>query len=303
MKSTTIAGFESSVGADRRIPTWAAALVAGLSRDLPSVVTRDDIADRLAEEGNDRDAAVAVEELGRLGWLVALPVRGVWAFIPPGHDEVADPYLSLRAWKERQPDAPFMLAGASAAWHLGYLDRAPNQPTSIWLAAGIRLPDGLRPHVTIVQINWTTDVIRLLGPTAKLLMRRRLDIVSWAAGLPAFGPEALLVQLAVRPSSLLPWADFIAHLGQLVEDCDDERIAMLLAGHTASAWQRASYMLHVAGQPERGIQMLSRRPKPSMPKVRFEHPTIARPDTEVWVPEYQLTDRLIAPLQLVLGKA
>ena len=303
MKSTTTVSFESPVGTDRRVPTWAAALVAGLSRDLPPVVTRDDIAERLTDEGSNRDPAVAVEELGRLGWLVALPVRGAWAFIPPGQDEVADPYLILRAWKARQPDAPFMLAGSSAAWHLGYLDRAPDRQTSIWLAPGARLPDGLRPHVTLVQIAWNADSVKLLGPTTRLLMGRRLDIVSWASGLPAFGPEALLVQLAVRPSSFLPWADLIAHLGQLVEDSDDDRLAGLLAGHTTSAWQRASYMLHVAGQPERGAQMLARRPKQSMPKIRFEHPAINRPNTDIWVPEYHLVDRLIAPLQLVLGKA
>jgi len=90
---------------DRRVPTWASGLVAGLSRDLPAVVTREDLADRLAEVGSDRSVDTTIDELRRLGWLVGLPIQGTWAFIPPGQDAVADPYLTIRAWRARDPDA------------------------------------------------------------------------------------------------------------------------------------------------------------------------------------------------------
>jgi hypothetical protein len=303
MKSTESSRLTSGVGADRRVPTWAAGLISDLSRDLPTVLTREEILERLTNSRSKREIDATINELRRLGWLVGLPIHGVWAFIPAGQDELADPYLALRAWQARDPDAGFMLAGAAAAWHLGYLDRAPDRQTSIWLPATTRLPDGLRPYVSLVQIKWAPDAVILISPTTRLLLQRKLDIVSWASGLPAFGPEALIVQLAARPSSFLPWADLVAHLDQLVADCDDERLATLLADQSTSAWQRASYLLHAAGQPSRGLELLNQRPRRPMPKVKFHHARIDHGDPGVWIAEYHLLDRLVAPLQLVLGKA
>jgi hypothetical protein len=145
--------LRSPLGVERRVPSWAAGLVAGLARDLPAVVTRHDIVDRLAEVGSDRDVESAIAELRRLGWLVGLAVHGAWAFIPPGQEEVVDPYLDLRAWRARDPAATFRLAGAAAAWHLGYLDRAPMGRVALWLPTGLRLPDGLRPVVSVTRID------------------------------------------------------------------------------------------------------------------------------------------------------
>ena len=303
MKSTKPGQLVSAVGADRRVPTWAAGLIGGLSRDLPSVVTREDISERLTDAGSDRDVDSTINELRRLGWLVGLPIHGVWAFIPPGQDQLADPYVVLRAWQARDPEAGFMLAGAAAAWHLGYLDRAPDQQTAVWLPAATRLPDGLRPHVSVVQLRWSGAATNLLGPSTKFLLQRKLDLVSWASGLPAFGPEALIVQLAARPSSFLPWADIITHLDRLADDCDDERLSTLLADQSTSAWQRAAYLLHAAGRPSRGLDLLDHRPRRPMPKVKFEHRSVGGAVSGMWAPEYHLLDRLIAPLQLVLGKA
>lgn len=303
MKSTESSRLANGVGTDRRIPRWAAGLISGLSRDLPTVLTREEILERLTDSQSKRDIDSTINELRRLGWLVGLPVHGVWAFIPAGQDELAEPYLALRAWLARDPDAGLRLAGAAAAWHLGYLDRAPDRPTAIWLPATTRLPDGLRPYVSLVQIKWRPDATSMIGPTTRLLLHRKLDIVSWASGLPAFGPEALIVQLAARPSSFHPWADLVTHLNQLVADCDDKRLATLLADQSISAWQRASYLLHAAGQPSRGLQLLDQRPRQPLPKIKFEHAGIDLGDPGVWMADYHLLDRLVAPLQLVLGKA
>lgn len=296
----------SSAGTDRRVPTWASGLVAGLSRDLPTVVTREDLVDRLAELDSDRNVDSSIDELRRLGWLVGLPIQGTWAFIPPGQDAVADPYLALRAWLARYPDTGFLLAGAAAAWHLGYLDRNPDGRTSVWLPTDRRLPDGLRPHVSVVRIKWRPSAAKQLGPSTAFLLRRNLDLIAWAGGLPAFGPEALVVQLAARPASFRPWADLVTHLGQLAADCDDDRLADLLAGQSASTWQRAAYLLHAAGHPPRGIELFDRRPaRGPMPKVHFEQSTRHRDDDDsaLWVPQYYIVDRLIAPLQGLVGKA
>jgi hypothetical protein len=291
---------------DRRVPSWASGLIAGLARDTPTVVTREDIARRLAELNTGRDVDATVNELRRLGWLVGLPVHGTWAFIPPGQDAVVDEYLPLRAWRARDPDTKFMLAGAHVAWHLGYLDRAPEGRLQVWLPGDCRLPDGLRSHVSVVRIKWTSNATAALAPNTALLVRRKLDIVSWAGGLPAFGPEALLIQLSARPASFKPWADFVSHLAKIVDDCDDDRLFVLLAGQTASSWQRAAYLLHAGGQPSRAVGLFDRRPHGSTPKTYFER---ARPDSDdadmpaLWVPQYYLVDRLIAPLQGLVSKA
>ncbi|MGH3488133.1 MAG: type IV toxin-antitoxin system AbiEi family antitoxin, partial [Actinopolymorphaceae bacterium] len=125
-------------------------------------------------------------------------------------------------------------------------------------------------------------------------------------GLPAFGPEALVVQLAGRPASFTPWADFVAHLPQAIADCDDSRLADLLTGQSASTWQRAAYLIHAGGQPARGMELLNHRPRGPMPKVSFEHPDVTwRGDgaPRLWISRYHVVDRLIAPLQRTGGKA
>lgn len=233
----------SPAGADRRIPTWASRVVSGLARDRPVVVTKEDLTQRLTEAGCGRDPDSAIRELRRIGWLVQLPVKGTWAFIPPGEAAISDPYLPLRSWLARDQNAGFMLAGASAAWHLGYLDRQPDGRIPIWLPPAKRLPDGLASYVSVVRIPWNAADTALLAPRPALLVRRRLDLVAWATGLPALGPEALLVQIATRPASFGPWADLVPHLDDLVADCSDERLERLLSGRPTSAWQRASYLL------------------------------------------------------------
>jgi hypothetical protein len=272
VKLDSVERFASPVGAGRRVPGWAADLVAGLARDRPSVVTRSDVAERLVETGSDRDVDATVSELRRLGWL---------ARDHPG----------------------FLLAGANAAWHLGYLDRQPAHRIQVWLPPRVRVPDGLRPYVSAIQINGPGINAANMAPRRALIVRRKLDLTRWAGGLEAFGPEALLVQLATRPASFIPWADLVVHLDRLADDCDDERLAVLLEGQSSSAWQRAGYLLHAAGQADRGAGLLERRPPGPMPKIRF-NPTSASPRAAaLWVPRYQLQDQLIAPLQAVLGKA
>lgn len=127
----------------------------------------------------------------------------------PGEAAISDPYLPLRSWLARDQNAGFMLAGASAAWHLGYLDRQPDGRIPIWLPPAKRLPDGLASYVSVVRIPWNAADTALLAPRPALLVRRRLDLVAWATGLPALGPEALLVQIATRPASFGPWADLV----------------------------------------------------------------------------------------------
>jgi hypothetical protein len=283
---------------NRRIPGWAAAILTRLARDRPLVVTRRDIEAALADTGTPREVDATVHELQRLGWLVPTHLKGAWAYLPPGEDEVTDPYLDLRAWHARDQDAVFALAGEAAAWHLGYLDRAFAGPTAVWIPSGRRSPHGLRSRLSVISLGWRATEASGLGPSPLLLHRRHLDLTRWATGLPGLGPEALVVQLSKRPSSFRTWTDLVAHLGQLTGDCDPKRLTTLLRGQSSSAWQRAAYLLARGNHHEAAIDVLARRPPGPLAKVQFG--TGAK---STWDSDFAVSDSLIAPAQQLMAKA
>ena len=146
------------------------------------------------------------------GWLISAGRRGVRAFVAPGENEVTDPYVSLRAWAAT-PGVVFALAGESAAWHLGLLARRSAGPISIWIPEGSAIPNALRGEVHFVRLGWGPEMVGRVGPCRQWLRGRVLDLTRWSAWLPAFGPEALLVQLGVRPTSFAAWGDFAVNIG------------------------------------------------------------------------------------------
>lgn len=250
------------------------------------------------ELGDDRDVDEAIAALQQLGWLATLHLKGVWAFVPAGEPRSSDPYLDLRAWRARDPSAVFALAGDAVAWHLGYVARRFDGPTSLWLPAGSRPPHGLRSLVSVVRLVWPVNDPRDLAPASKLLRRRGLDLVGWADGLPGLGPEALLVQLAARPASFSAWGDLVEHLDVLAGDIDVGRLGLLLGEQSASAWQRAGYLLDRGGRRSDGLALLERRRTSRRPTVSLG----AGPES-VWSGAFGVNDSLVAPLQRRLGKA
>lgn len=289
---------ETQPQVDRRIPRWAAMLLARLAQDRPSVVTRDDIADYLAETDSTREPNKTVNDLVRLGWLGASRRKGVWTYLPPGEDEIIDPYVGLRAWTASDPSATFALAGEAVAWHLGYLDRRFTGPIAVWLPEGVRPPFGLRRTVSVIRLGWPEAMQSQIGPSRSLLRKRGLDLTRWADGLTGFGPDALLVQLSSRPASFMPWADLAVHLNDLADDCETEQLVRLLHGQSASAWQRAAYLLDLGGNVEAADDVLRQRPQ-----SRLSHVTIGSGEVGTRSKKFGITDRLIAPLIAAAGKA
>lgn len=282
----------------RTISAVTAKLHDLLARERPPVVTRDDISNYLAEIGSKSGVDVTVKGLQRLGWLVPLHIKGVWAYLPPGEAQITDRYIDLRAWKAQDPNAIFALAGEAAAWHLGYLDREFLGSPAVWIPIETRIPFGLRKRVSEVRLGWGADAIKTLVPTSKLLHQRHLDLTKWAATLAAFGPEALLVQLSARVKSFRSWADLIPHIEQLASDVDVERLSSLLAKKSQSAWQRAGYILSRGGRHQDGLRIARVQSNRNMADV-----VIGDRQESLWVPEFRMVDRLIAPLQRDLGKA
>ena len=271
-------------------------LLARLAQDRPTVVTRDDLAAYLAETGVERDLDRSIRSLVALDWLTGTHVQSVWAYLAPGETTTGDPYIDLRAWLAKEPATKLALAGEAAAFHLGYLDRRFDGPIALWIPEGHRPPPGIRPLVSLVRLAFRDGVD--VGPSWQLLRRRGLDVNSWATGLPAFGPEALLVQLAVRPGSFGPWADLAAHANGLTGDCDADRVTELLQGQSGNSWQRAAYLLHAGGAEQSATAVLSRRPA-----RKLSHVTIGEGDDGVYEAQFGITDRLLAPLLAQVGKA
>ncbi len=258
----------SPAGADRRIPTWASRVVSGLARDRPVVVTKEDLTQRLTEAGCGRDPDSAIRELRRIGWLVQLPVKGTWAFIPPARPPSRTRiYRCARGWPVTRTRA--------SCWPVhpqrGTSDTWTANPTAA-SRSGCRRPKAARrPSIVCVRRAHPLErgghrtagsASRVAGPAAAR-PRRVGDRVTGArtrsitcANRHAPG----LVRAVGRPCP---------HLDDLVADCSDERLERLLSGRPTSAWQRASYLLDSGGEPARGQALLAKRHTEVMPVTRF----------------------------------
>ena len=197
-----------------------------------------------------------------------------------------------------EPGAVFTLAGEAAAWHLGYLDRRYDGRVRVWLPDGVRIPFGARADVAVVHLGWHATAAAKVVPDRKFLRRKRLDLTQWATGLPAFGPEALLAQVSIRPASFEPWADLADHIVDLARDCEAERLFALLDGQRPTAWQRAGYMLKIGGAHESADAVMQRRGS-----APLAHVTLGDGTTGDYSSSFNLTDRVIAPKLRLGGKA
>jgi hypothetical protein len=281
-----------------RVPASVAAVVDRLAQERPAVVTLADVDRYVADTGTTRSSRTVLRELVNAGWLTTSGRRGVWAFIPPGEDEVTDPYVSLRAWAAT-PGVVFALAGESAAWHLGLLARRASGPTSIWIPQGRAIPNALRDGVRLVRLDWGPEMAGRVGPRREWLRGRGLDLTRWSAGLPAFGPEALLVQLGVRPTSFVAWGDLAVNIGRLADACDPSTLLGLFEGQSTPAHQRAAYLLDIGGRAELASEVLGARPTASLSRLTLGDASSGG----VWSKTYRITDRLVAPFLAEFGKA
>ena len=156
----------------------------------------------------------------------------------------------------------------------------------------------MRDDFSTVTLGWGAEMAGRLGPRRRWLRERGLDLMRWSSGLPGFGPEALVVQLAVRPTSFRPWGDLAVNLGQLASACDRSTLLGLLEGQSTPAHQRAAYLLDIGKQPEAAAVILAARPTPALSRL-----TLGDGTEGVWSKTYRITDRLVAPFLAQFGKA
>ncbi len=211
----------------RTITKGLAPVVERLELDRPQVVTLRDIERICAEEGVGTEPRVVASRLKSAGWLLSCGTRGAWEFAPAelaGPYSSYDPLLPVKAAAAKNPASDPLLRGQTAAWAMGLADRVPST-VEVALEPGRRatLPDGV-----------SSCAYRTALPPKR------------AKGAMSLAPEAVLVQMAERPSSVRSWSSAVEWLPDVMAEMDAGATLEELAGRSAATSQRAGYLLQGA---------------------------------------------------------
>lgn len=210
----------------RTLSRTLAAVVEDLELDQPRVVTMATIAGIAARHGLGTAPRVIADRLRRRGWLLATGTRGVWEFAPGAHAGPyghGDPALPLRAALAAQPDLPAALALSTAAWALGFADRAPSR-------LDVALPDLAAAPASLARDTHLTSFTSHLGYVQ-------------ARTLPVHRPETIVAQLAAHPSAVRSWDAVLEWLPELAATVQAQLLTRELVGRPGAVRVRAGYLL------------------------------------------------------------
>ena len=208
----------------RTITKGLAPVVERLELDRPEVVTLRDIERICSEEDVATTPRVVASRLKNAGWLLPTGSRGAWEFAPAelaGPYSSYDPLLPVKALAAASASAKPVLRGQTAAWAMGLADRVPST-VEIAFKPGSHgaLPKG---------VSACTYETKLPARKAK--------------GVYSLAPEAVLVQMAERPSSVRSWASAAEWLPDVMVEMGVEDTLKELQGRTAATAQRVGYLL------------------------------------------------------------
>lgn len=209
----------------RTIPPSMAGALERLELEQPTLVTSDELARSLAEDGVRTPVRVVAARLREKGWLLPTDRRGVWEFAPAavaGPYSRNDPQTPLRAFMLQHPDARCALTFQAAAWAHGIADRVPAR---LEVAAA--------------------------DPATAPLLPRSLDVSVFAPHLqtvtirevPVLAAESVLVHMAARPAAVRSWASAAEWLPGLAAEASWPALSAELHGRPASVIARTGYLL------------------------------------------------------------
>lgn len=226
----------------RAITKGLAPVVERLELDRPEVVTLRDIERICSEEGVATAPRMVASRLKNAGWLLPTGIRGAWEFAPAelaGPYSSYDPLLPVKAIAAASDSARPMLRGQTAAWAMGLADRVPSTVEVAFRpgAHGV-LPNGV--SACAYQTN--------------LPLKR-------AKGAYSLAPEAVLVQMAERPSSVRSWASAAEWLPDVMAEMGEEDTLRELQGRTAATAQRVGYLLQGARPDIAAAVFAAKEPK------------------------------------------
>ena len=231
----------------RTVPRGLASVLEELELERPQIVTMRDLEGLCSRVGVRTEPRVVASRLRERGWLLPTARRGVWEFAPAelaGAYSSCDPLLPARAIMAARPEAGFALAGHSAAWALGFADRAP---ATVELAfpgrVPLRLPDGVRASS--------------FAPARGTAVAR---------GVPSLRPEGIVVHLGAKPDSSRSWHGVREWLPEVARELDPAALLEELEGRSAATAARTGYLVQGL-RPDAASAVMEARPPSSA--VRF----------------------------------
>ena len=225
-------------------------MVEALEFEQPRVVTLATLTRIAMETGAAKDesgAAKLAYRLQDLGWLGSVRTKGAWEFIPgarAGAVTSGDRFLELRAYLAAHPEWPGVLAMESAASLLGLAQHLPVHEV-------VALPPGAPMPKALSQWRLVTVPMSAVG-----LERRDY--------LPTWNLEGLIAGIATRPSGYRDLPGLAQWLPGSGPTLRTDVLLECLRDAPCSAWQRAAYLVRIAGNDEATCALLSERPPAHM---------------------------------------
>ena len=215
----------SAIAMTRTIPPSLSGILEELELEQPALVTSEQIARLVEQQGLRTPARIVAARLRERGWLLPTGRRGVWEFAPAalaGALSRSDPLTPVRAFLLQRPDARCALTFQSAAWTHGIADRAPARVELAAATAGLarQLPAGLA--VSVFEPRLDPDALR---------------------DVPVLATESILVHMATSPRAVRSWASALEWLPDLAAEVSWKRLSVELADRPVTVRARAGYLV------------------------------------------------------------
>lgn len=213
----------------RTLPAGLASVVEALELDQARLVTTGMLEELRHRAGLATPARLIASRLRDRGWLLATSRRGVYEFAPGSHAGAVsrgDRTLPLQAVLAASPDWSAGLTLQSAAWALGFADRAPA-----------RLEVAARDQAVARSAG------RILGEDARVVTFAPTLPMDHHRGVPVLSADSVVVHMAAHPAHVRSWSSAVEWLPDLAADLTSDRVAVELACRPHTVATRAAYLL------------------------------------------------------------
>ena len=230
-------------------------MVANLEMFRKRTVTSEEIAQIIGADLGSDPHEWAVRSLVAHGWLVPLPMRGTYEFLPAqsGPDRAGDPLTEAAAALKRSPDLRIQIVLGGAAFLGGFNERAPTRYTLI-VPRQAPIQRGLAQAYDLIRAAPS----RFFGATPQ-------------DGVPVSGASRLLLDAALWPERAGDLRDTGHWLRAALAKADiSEIIAFAKRLDSDRVTARAGYFAEAFGRPDVAAILADMHPKAA---VRLGDPT------------------------------
>jgi len=202
----------------RSISATMAGVLERLELERPAIITSEELAQILKNEGIKTPTRVVAARLRDRGWLLPTLSNGVWEFVPAssaGAFSSNDPLLPIKTLLKKNSNIKIGLTFQTAAWIHGIADRIPLHPEVAIENAKITrlLPDSI--YSSVFSPRLPCSILR---------------------GVPVLEPESVIVHMAAKPGAVRSWQSALEWLidlanmlkiTSLLEEINDQNNAII----------------------------------------------------------------------------